>query len=290
MRTRISTLFPANLSTARSLWTRASVYPVTHDVSWRMQTLCFPTSTFNGSKLSDFNLFDIFTMPRTYSLLFRGMSKKESDCVFNKKMNGFVGREPSAFRSKNIKRLMIEHQSGNIKGISTALSLDSAQSFSWGKDHEIMVFDKKNIPKPEMYYQKYEPGEMGVSVTGDDLDYSHERECTISGAHVSSCIARVQRVGLLSWKIEFNPLYVDLKMLPPDLKKEFRDVVNSFYELIQTRKPSSDKVNEYEQKELNFYLKVADELDYSEEHKAAIVSHFKGRGIEFERKEGPDID
>ncbi|WP_133138275.1 hypothetical protein [Legionella tucsonensis] len=215
------------------------------------------------------------------------MSKKESDCVFNKKMNGFVGREPRAFRSKDIERLMIEHQSGNTKGISTSFSLDTAKSFR-GKKHEVMVFDLKNIPKSERYNQKYEPGEMGVSVTGDDIDYSHEAECTLSGAHISSCIARVES-GLLFWKVEFNPLYIDLKMLPPDLKEEFREVLNSFYDLIQTRKPSSEKVNEYEQKELHFYLKVADALDYSEEHKAAIVSHFKGKGLEFEKKEGPDI-
>lgn len=284
------TLFSSSLVPSRSIWTRASAYPVKYEASWRLDTLCFPTSTYNGSKLSDFNFFNIFTMPRSHNLLFRGMSKKESDCVFNKKMDGFVGREPSVFRSKDKEKMMIAHQSGDIMGISTSMSLDAAKSWSRGKEHEIMVFDLNNIPKRETHYQKYEAGELGVNpIDGEYIDFSGEAECTLSGAHISACVARVEKVGLLFWKIEFNPLYVDVKMLPPDLRREFKDVVRSFYDLIQTKKPDSEKVKEYEKKELNFYLKVADTLGYSEEHKAAIVSHFKGKGVEIEYKEGPDL-
>ncbi|WP_454782829.1 hypothetical protein [Legionella sp. WA2022007384] len=297
------TIFASNLKgggpSSRSLWTRAQSYPTTFSSQWTIEMHCFPTSTFFGKRLHECNLFSLFSMPRSYNLAFRGMSKLEADCEYNQRMHGLVGRSPRSFRIEEKESEMLEHQRGNIKGISTSRTLSSAKSFAnrLAKDYEIMVMDLENIPEEELYHQKYIEGAMGVNSTGEPTDYSHENECTLSAAHISSCVARVNRKNMLAWDIEYNPLYVDQKLLSSELKLEFKQVLHTFYDLIQTKKPDPDEVKKYGKIELDFYLKVAQELDYSEEHKAAIVSYLSGgKSLElFEEmeleteKKGPDL-
>ncbi|WP_454786015.1 hypothetical protein [Legionella sp. WA2024007413] len=292
-------LFASNVKRGpsnRALWTRAQSYPTTFSSQWTIEICCFPTSTFGGKKLHEFNLFNLFSMPRTYNLAFRGMSKLEADCEHNQKMHGLVGRNPGSFRLKEKENEMLEHQRGNIKGVSTSLTLSSAKSFAnyLAKDHEIMVMNLENIPEQERYHQIYIQGAMGMSSTGNETDYSHENECTLSAAHISSCLARVDRKNLLAWKIEYNPLYVDQKLLSSELKREYEQVLHKFYDLIQTKTPDPDEVKKYGKQELDFYLSMAKELDYTEEHTSALISYLSGgKSLDFfeemQTEKRPDV-
>ncbi|WP_131795165.1 hypothetical protein [Fluoribacter gormanii] len=49
-----------NSPSSRALWTRAQSYPKTLSSRWTIETYCFPTSTFIGKKLEEFNLFSLF--------------------------------------------------------------------------------------------------------------------------------------------------------------------------------------------------------------------------------------
>ncbi|PWY55411.1 hypothetical protein DGG96_12345 [Legionella qingyii] len=94
-------VFSSNIKSSpssRSLWTRTQSYSKTLSSQWTIETQCFPTSTFSGKKLDEFNLFSLFYIPRTYNLAFRGMSKLEADCKYNQEMHGLVGRSPRSFR------------------------------------------------------------------------------------------------------------------------------------------------------------------------------------------------
>lgn len=279
MRARCIKLFDSvQKQFARNLWTRSTPYPITNTKSWKIDTLCFDTNTFQGTKITDINIYEFFTMSRSHGLLLRGMHKDEADCKYNQQMHGLVGRNPASFRSENKEDEMLQHQKGNIKGISTSFTLTAAKSFANGlaKSHEILVFDSNNIPEQERHNQTYDSSVMELSSTGEPIDYSHEAECTVSGIHVSSVVARVDRISMLSWKIECNPLYIDQKLLPEDLKQDYKEVLSSFYNLIQTQSPDPVEMKKYSEKELNFYLKVAEKLNYSEDHKAAVVSFLRG--------------
>jgi hypothetical protein len=274
-------------NTARYLWSREINYPLINTSGWTIESRCFETSTLRGKPLNDRNLFKVFTdQEHIGKIVFRGMAKTESDCKYNQDIHGLVGRDPSIFTDrKNLDYIMSQHQGGNVKGVCTSINFRTGKSFAnnLNKADEVMIIDLRNVPEKERYSQQYVPGAMGISSTGDDVDYSNEGEITLSGAHTSASVARVNRKNLMSWIVESNPCYVDQDLLSEDLKEKYAKTLDSYYDYIHA--PSDDKKIAFKELERNFYQEIGEKLNYSDTHKAAIEYELKKGEILQERPE-----
>jgi hypothetical protein len=257
---RVGTLFSrgaGHVKSSRALWTAAnSGYydDVTATESMVLKTLGFKSSTFKGTPLirqlagptqtstapTPYSLMQLLWNPWKEKLVVRGQSEAESLDATNRQMKGILGRSKLfVFKDDKFKILdteatkknMAKHQDGDIKGVSTTLKFTTGFSFgNWlGKGHEMLVFNTGSIPATQQQFQDYDRSDSQLSVSGEPMDYSGERELTLSAAHCSTILGKVQRPGFFSLSMELNPMYVDVEILSPQLKEKYDDLIMKFY-------------------------------------------------------------
>ncbi|KTD78444.1 hypothetical protein [Legionella waltersii] len=269
---------------SRALWTAAnSGYydKVTASERYVLTTHGFTSCTFKGLPLlkqpsspkqasvrPPYSVMGLLMNPWLEKCVVRGQSNAESMSALNRQMKGILGRAKLfVFKDDKLKELdveatrknMLKHQDGDIKGVSTTLKFWTGFSFgNWlGKGNEMLVFNTLNIPQTQQQFQIYERTDAQLSVTGDTMDYSGESELTLSAAHCSTVLGKVQRPGFLSLSMELNPMYVDVETLSPDLREKYQDLMTHFYVTVymiwDNPKDKPALVKEFQMAQKDFY-------------------------------------
>lgn len=294
---------PRGGANIRSLWTGLEQNPEFYCHAKQekivINTHFFNTSTLRGHSLvssKSFSIFGFLMNAYPQGFLYRGMNRKEERDYINQQVHGLAGSKPLIAYVGGTKEIDLEktreiakaHRAGNVSGISTSKKLGIGISFAnyLPQTHAVYLVDKRNIPESQQVHQDYSDELDFTDASGENQNYTHERELTVSGVHASAIPMRLTRDGL-TFNVECNPFYVDRLRLSEGLNQEYEVLLESFYEVIYDvrrnqhdysviQEPDMEKLKKFKEQEEAFYAKWMIEMDVDPQHRKAITERLSG--------------
>jgi hypothetical protein len=213
----------------------ARYFSLTTKNEWTFTSHFFPQTSFRGQRVSKFeNSFSHLILGDKH-IKWRGFDQKEMDESTNKELFGLIGRE--------------------FKLSDFLIDLEQIQ----------LAVDLKNLPKAEMQLSNTN------QLSNSSMVAKSGSGVLFSAVHGSSILMRALK-DQFTFKLEYNPLYVDQHLLSKALKEEYALLLNKFYHAVPLARKTPDciEVKEFQALQREFYKKYGDEAGLCKLNKKAI--------------------
>ncbi len=218
-------------------WRAARYYSLSTQNEWTFTSYFFPQTSFRGQRVSNYeNSFTHLVLADKH-IRWRVMPQQEMDDATHKELFGLMGRE---FKFSNF-------------------LIDQGQMQ--------LAVDLKNLPKAEI--QTLNTNQLSNS----SMLAKGESGVLLSAVHGSSILMRALK-DQFTFKLEYNPLYVDQQLLSKSLKEEYALLLNKFYRAVPLarRIPDCSEVKEFQAFQREFYKKYGEEAGLCTRNRKAIAN------------------